>query len=560
MKNILYILIFLLTLQLTAQVKMNNKTEDLSQATGTAAFLDAASNQSFDNADGKGLGFPRVDLTSFVFNAATLASMDGIVFPTYLDGLMVYNSGSGSTLGTQYLSTVVSPGFYYFSNPGSVFDLTAGKWLPLGAGSLPATTVSNTSTGNTATVTVNGVTSTGAPIINSVTNGVTGTSLTTTVNGFAGTPLDLSPFVATAVTAVTTNTLGLAGNTLTSMVNGKVATSSAVSGVSNTLTGTSLTTTVNGFAGTPLDLSPFVIAALPAVTTNTLSISGNTLTSTVNSKVATSSAVSGVSNTLTGSNLSTTVNGVTGTAVDLSPMVTSALPAATTNTLALSDNTITSTVNGKVATSPAVSGVSNSVSGGFLYTTVNGISSGGYAISSIVPDATTLAKGIVQLAGDLTGTAALPTIATDAVTSAKILDGTIATADIADNAVTVAKLPVGATPTTFLRGDGTWVNPTATVITTIRHINFANPVSDRTILATDHTILCDATTGFALTLPAAATSSGVEYVIRKTDETNNILSFGATSIKVSESTSISDVNYTTTLRIQSDGTNWWLIQ
>lgn len=48
-----------------------------------------------------------------------------------------------------------------------------------------------------------------------------------------------------------------------------------------------------------------------------------------------------------------------------------------------------------------------------------------------VADATTTAKGIVQLAGDLSGTAASPAIAADAVTSAKILDGTVANADLA---------------------------------------------------------------------------------------------------------------------------------
>jgi hypothetical protein len=59
-------------------------------------------------------------------------------------------------------------------------------------------------------------------------------------------------------------------------------------------------------------------------------------------------------------------------------------------------------------------------------------------------DATTSTKGIVQLAGDLTGTAAAPTIATGAVTSAKIADGTITDVDVAgankDGAVGVASL------------------------------------------------------------------------------------------------------------------------
>jgi hypothetical protein len=47
------------------------------------------------------------------------------------------------------------------------------------------------------------------------------------------------------------------------------------------------------------------------------------------------------------------------------------------------------------------------------------------------PDATASAKGVVQLAGDLAGTAAAPTIAASAVTSAKIADGTITDVDVA---------------------------------------------------------------------------------------------------------------------------------
>ncbi|BDB52207.1 hypothetical protein [Flavobacterium ammonificans] len=62
------------------------------------------------------------------------------------------------------------------------------------------------------------------------------------------------------------------------------------------------------------------------------------------------------------------------------------------------------------------------------------------SVSSGAPDATTVLKGKIKLAGDLTGTADLPTIATDAVTSAKIKDGEIATADIATAAITYAKI------------------------------------------------------------------------------------------------------------------------
>ena len=60
--------------------------------------------------------------------------------------------------------------------------------------------------------------------------------------------------------------------------------------------------------------------------------------------------------------------------------------------------------------------------------------------AATIADADANTKGKLQLAGDLTGTAAAPAIAASAITSAKIADGTIATVDIADNAITTAKI------------------------------------------------------------------------------------------------------------------------
>jgi hypothetical protein len=131
--------------------------------------------------------------------------------------------------------------------------------------------------------------------------------------------------------------------------------------------------------------------------------------------------------------------------------------------------------------------------------------------SGPVPDATTSSKGVVQLAGDLAGTAASPTIASGAVTAPKIASGTITDTQVAaankdgaaatpglrtlgtgaqqaaagnDSRITGAeqtankgqisgyasldgstKVPTaqlggaGADNTKFLRGDQTWVSP-----------------------------------------------------------------------------------------------------
>ncbi len=100
-------------------------------------------------------------------------------------------------------------------------------------------------------------------------------------------------------------------------------------------------------------------------TTNTLANPTNTITSTVNGVVATAPAVNTVANTSAGNNLTTTVNGVAGATV----------PIVNANTLTNPVNTITSSINGVVATAPAVNTVSNSIVANNLTTTVNGVSS-----------------------------------------------------------------------------------------------------------------------------------------------------------------------------------------
>jgi hypothetical protein len=56
------------------------------------------------------------------------------------------------------------------------------------------------------------------------------------------------------------------------------------------------------------------------------------------------------------------------------------------------------------------------------------------AVDSAVSDATASATGVVQLAGDLGGTAAAPTIANGVITSAKIANATITDANISTTA------------------------------------------------------------------------------------------------------------------------------
>ncbi|WP_412468551.1 beta strand repeat-containing protein [Pedobacter sp. KLB.chiD] len=83
--------------------------------------------------------------------------------------------------------------------------------------------------------------------------------------------------------------------------------------------------------------------------------------------------------------------------------------------------------------------------------------------------------------------------------------------------------------------------------------------ADYTVLAADRTIIADATTaGLTITLPAASANTGRELIIRKADETTHVLTFSQ-SLKYSVTTNITTVNSLSTLHLQSDGTNWWVI-
>lgn len=79
--------------------------------------------------------------------------MDGINYPSYLDGMIIYNIGTGLTNANPALGGVqisVSPGFYYFSNPNGAVNgnINSGQWKPF---SSSATGNFWSPTGNTGT-------------------------------------------------------------------------------------------------------------------------------------------------------------------------------------------------------------------------------------------------------------------------------------------------------------------------------------------------------------------------------------------------------------------------
>lgn len=115
-----------------AQVRSNG-TVSATIAT-QSVFLDASANGFTTSANnGKGIAFPRTNLTSFTFATPVTSALN---FPTAYDGMIVYNSVAGTTpsSGSGIGGQTVVAGFYYFSNPTPTpaFSSASGQWLPLG--------------------------------------------------------------------------------------------------------------------------------------------------------------------------------------------------------------------------------------------------------------------------------------------------------------------------------------------------------------------------------------------------------------------------------------------
>ncbi|WP_161531710.1 hypothetical protein [Riemerella anatipestifer] len=124
------VICFLAGVTAYGQVKVN---QTISIEGKSNAFLDASENtESKPNSIGRGLLFPQTDLSTFKLD---INAADGVNYPTYFDGMIVYNTKEGgSTTDTNIQTTDnLQKGFYYFSNPTGKTNgnITNGKWVKL---------------------------------------------------------------------------------------------------------------------------------------------------------------------------------------------------------------------------------------------------------------------------------------------------------------------------------------------------------------------------------------------------------------------------------------------
>jgi len=126
MKKVIILMTLVLNLFLvTAQIKTNQAVGNGSINT-SSAFLDASSTPVWNSSTntGKGLLFPRVNLTTFAAFAYGGTAGLSTNYPTRFDGMIVYNSATGTAaMG----GAAVTPGFYYYANTSTT--VTGGTWI-----------------------------------------------------------------------------------------------------------------------------------------------------------------------------------------------------------------------------------------------------------------------------------------------------------------------------------------------------------------------------------------------------------------------------------------------
>ncbi|WP_139326048.1 hypothetical protein [Chryseobacterium sp. RU33C] len=123
-------------------------------STNSSAFIDASSNTSINGNPnlGKGLIFPRTDLSTFTtFGGAPFGIPNN--YPTFYDGMIVYNTKDGGVAGVGATQGELKPGFWYYDNKSK--SVNGGTWKQISS----PTTNTLSYTGDILTSIVNGVTS-----------------------------------------------------------------------------------------------------------------------------------------------------------------------------------------------------------------------------------------------------------------------------------------------------------------------------------------------------------------------------------------------------------------
>lgn len=168
-KYICFIGFFATASSFYGQVRIANSNNNQA-AQNSSAFIDASSNTTFNGSTnvGKGLLFPRTDLTQFNAFGGTPIGIPNS-YPYYYDGLVVYNTANSGVAGIGSTEGTLNPGYWFYENKTKT--VAGGTWRPLSkAWRTPVRTVTSSYTlvndddggfvyvdsGSAATITVGG--------------------------------------------------------------------------------------------------------------------------------------------------------------------------------------------------------------------------------------------------------------------------------------------------------------------------------------------------------------------------------------------------------------------
>ncbi|WP_292009030.1 hypothetical protein [Chryseobacterium sp.] len=127
-----------------AQVRIVNSINN-SVATNSSAFIDASSNSTTNATTniGKGLIFPRTDLTTFTSFSGTPTGI-ATSYPNRFDGMVVYNTATSGVAGVGATQGTLTAGYWYYDNKSTT--VTGGTWKPVAAASSSAVNILTTET------------------------------------------------------------------------------------------------------------------------------------------------------------------------------------------------------------------------------------------------------------------------------------------------------------------------------------------------------------------------------------------------------------------------------
>jgi hypothetical protein len=450
-----------------------------------------------------------------------------------------------------------------------VLNSTNTAWL-LGGNSLLSAGSIGTTTSQDVNVITNGTTRLTVSAAGAITQ--TGTGVVTLTGNVAAS----SGATITGTSGVNLNTTGTGTTTI-----GSATSATAVTGATGINTaGTGATTIGNATSTTAVTGTANINIAGVGTTTIGNATSTTAVTGTANINTAgTGTTTIGNATSATAITGATTINS-TGTAANTvgnSTSTTTTVAGATVNLN--TTGTVTTNIGSATATTTELGtvNVNNSGTG-----TMNIGTSAGAAITNI--GSATATTNINGTALNITGLASGAT--TDSLVSVNPATGAthrlsisnvIGSSITANNGLTKTgtNVALGGTltaSTTILQatndfivtggnvGIGAATSPTSTFqVTGSVGVSYKKVTVNTTITGSDYVVLANATSGaLTLTLPSATGLTGRMYVVGKTDETTNVVTFSPT-LTLTETTTIPSISFAKKYRIVSDGTNWVIV-